>query len=325
MTSKIHSGELDSCFKPNLPPLIHLLIILLILPRRDVIHPRLIFEIPAHRLLDALLELEAWFPAQFLLELGRVDGVAQVVTGTVGHIGDQAQRLALGITQQAIHRPDDHFDQVDVLPLVEAANVVGVSYLALVEDQVDRPGMILHIEPVAHVLALAIDRQRLALADVVDEQWDQLFRELVRTVVVRAVGHDGRQAVGVVEGSHEMVAARLRCRIGAMRVILRCLVEEFLSIGQMVLAGRGGRGEGRLDPFGMAQLEGAIHLVGRDVIETLALIFLRQRFPIEFRRLQQAQRTHHVGTGEGEGILDGAVHMALGRQMDNAVHLMLLH
>ena len=122
-----------------------------------------------------------------------------------------------------------------------------------------------------------------------------------------------------------MIAARLARTVGTMRVIFRCLIEKFLTISQMMLSRRGGRGERRLNTFRMSQLQSAIDLIGRDVVETLALVLLRQALPVQLCRLQQAQRTHHVGTGKGKGILDTPVHMALSRQMDNAVHLMLLH
>ena len=162
-------------------------------------------EIPADCLFDSLLELEAWLPAELFLELGAVDGVSCVVAKTVCHIGDQAFRVPFRITEDAVHSLDHDLDQVDVLPFVEASYIIGLGYPAFVEDQVDRPCMVLDVEPVTHVLALAIDRKRLAVTDVVDEQRDEFLRELVRTVVVRAVGHDGRHAVGVVIGSDKMV------------------------------------------------------------------------------------------------------------------------
>ena len=69
--------------------------------------------------------------------------------------------------------------------------------------------MIFYEEPVAHVLALAVNRQRLLVADVIDEERNQLFGELVRTVVVGAVRDNRRHAVGVVEGTNEVVGPRL--------------------------------------------------------------------------------------------------------------------
>ena len=71
--------------------------------------------------------------------------------------------------------------------------------------------MVFHVEPVAHILALAIYGQRLAMADIIDEQRNKLLRELIRSVIVGAVGDDSGHAVGVVEGANEMVGRSLRC------------------------------------------------------------------------------------------------------------------
>ena len=53
--------------------------------------------------------------------------------------------------------------------LIETADVVCVGRLAIVEDEVNGTSVVFHIEPVAHVLALAIDRKRLLVTDVVDK------------------------------------------------------------------------------------------------------------------------------------------------------------
>ena len=128
------------------------------------------------------------------------------MSSAVGDIGDEIHVPALLAAEETVDGVDEHLDDVDVLPLVEAANVVGVGYLALMEDDVDGTGMILNVEPVAHVLTLTIDGQRLTVADVVDEQRNQFLGELVGTIVVGAIGDDDRHAVGVVEGTHEVVA-----------------------------------------------------------------------------------------------------------------------
>ena len=290
-----------------------------------MVHPFLIVEVPAYGLLDTLFELERGFPAQFFLELGRVDGVAFVVSGTVGYVGDEVHILPFGAAEQAVDGLDDDFDDVDVFPFVEATDIVGFGDLTLMENKVDGSGVILYIEPVAHILALAIDGQRLAMADVVDEERYQLLGELVRAVVVGTVGYDGRHPVGIVEGSHEVVARGFRSRIGTVWIILGIFIEEICTVGQMVLGRRGGSGKRRFDTLGMGHLQRTVDFVGRDVVETLALVFLGERFPIEFGRLKHAQRTHHIGAGKSEGVFDRSVDVTLGGQMDNAVDLVLLH
>ena len=57
----------DDFRKKALSIFIHPLIILLILPRSNMIHPFLVLEIPLHRFFDTLLKLERWLPTQFLL------------------------------------------------------------------------------------------------------------------------------------------------------------------------------------------------------------------------------------------------------------------
>ena len=80
--------------KKTLSVFIHPLIILLILPRSNMIHPFLVLEIPFYGLLDTLLKLERWLPIQFLLQLSRVDGVTHIVTLAVGYISDEIHILA---------------------------------------------------------------------------------------------------------------------------------------------------------------------------------------------------------------------------------------
>ena len=312
------SSQIKNCI--HLSVTVHVLVVLLVLARGDVVHPRLVVQIPADGLLYALLELQRRLPSQLLLDLGAVDGIAHVVTGTVSHEGDEVQVRSLGTAQKPVDCLDYHLDKVDILPLVEATDVVRVGHLALVEDQVDGPRVVLHVEPVPHVLSLAVDRKRLAVADIVDEQRYQLLRELVRTVVVGAVRHYRGHTVGVVERTHEMVARCLGGGIGTVGTVLRVLVEEVPAVGQVMLRGRGGCRVGWPDALGVGQFQGSVHLVGGDVVETLPLVFLRKRLPVQLRRLKERERAHDVGPGKGERVLDGAVHMALGGQMDDSVY-----
>ena len=170
-----------------------------------MIHPFLVIEIPFYGLLDTLLKLERWLPTEFLLQLSRVDGITHIVTLSIGYVSYQIQVSTLRATEQTVNSLDYHLDDIDVLPLVETADVVSLGNLTLVENHIDGTGMIHYIQPVAHILTLTIYRQWLAMTDIVDEQWNQLLWELVWTVVVRAVGYDGRHTVCIVESTNEVV------------------------------------------------------------------------------------------------------------------------
>ena len=153
----------------------------------------------------------------------------------VGHVGDEVHVFTFGAAEELIDGLDDDLDDVNVLPFVEAADVVRLGNLPVMENHVDGAGMVFHEEPIADVLALAVNRERLLVADIVDEKRNQLFGELVRTVVVAAVRDNRRHAVGVVERANEVVGARLGCRIRAMRRVLCGLVEEVVAVGQVML------------------------------------------------------------------------------------------
>ena len=311
----------------SLSTLIHFFVILLIIPGSHIVQPGLVVQVPADGFLDALLELEGRLPAQLPLQLGGVDGIAKVMPGTVRHIGDEVHVFAGGAVQQPVHGIDEHLHDVDVLPLVEPADVVGLGDLPLVEDQVDGAGVVLHVQPVADVLAPAVHGQGFPVPDVIDKQRDKLFRELVRPVVVGTVRDDGGHPVGVVESPHEMVAGRLRRAVGAVRLVLEVLREELLAVGQVMLAAGRLRREGRLDALGMRHLQRAVHLVGGDVVEAArdnhpfgAVHLIAEGLPERLRGLQHRQGADDIGPGEGEGILDGTVHVGFGRQVDDAVH-----
>ena len=77
------------------------------------------------------------------MDLGRVDGVTHVVTLAVSNVSDQAFRLAQLLT--------DELDDIDVLHLVVAADVVNLTDTALVDDQVDGLAVVLYIQPVADI------------------------------------------------------------------------------------------------------------------------------------------------------------------------------
>ncbi|MNE56720.1 hypothetical protein D3C80_1516500 [compost metagenome] len=92
--------------------------------------------------------------------------------------------------------------------------------------------MVLYVQPVANLLAIAIDRQCLAGQRVDDHQRNKLFREVIRTVVVRAVGGQYRQAIGVMVGAHQVVAGGFAGRVRAVGFIGVVFVERRFVLGQ---------------------------------------------------------------------------------------------
>ena len=92
-----------------------------------------------------------------------------------------------------------------------------------------------------------------------------------------------------------MVRGRLGCRIGAV--------------------GRIGRG---FAERGVRRVEGSVHLVGGDMQEAeTPLILGRQSVPVPSRLLQKTEGADHIGLNKVVRCGNGAVHMALGGEIDN--------
>ena len=219
-------------------------------------------------------------PAQLALELRAVDGVAAVVSGAVC---DPVEVLGV-----AAHGRKDHAQHGDVVPLAVGSDEVGLPHAALGEDVPDGRGVVLGVDPVADVLAAAVELGADAVDDVGDLPGDELLHVLVGAVVVGAVGDRGAQAVGAGPGAHEHVGGSLGGAVGRARVVGRLLGE----LG------------------GIVERQVAVDLVGGDVVVADAV------FP---HGLQQAEGALDVGAQEGLRVGDGVVVVALGGVVHDGV------
>ena len=94
-----------------------------------------------------------------------------------------------------------------------AADVVHFANYAMVDNHVDSFAVILNIEPVTDIKSLTVDRQRLLCQRIGNHERYQLFRELIRSVVVGTPGNCNRQAVGSVISLNQQIR---RCLGGAV-------------------------------------------------------------------------------------------------------------
>ncbi len=230
------------------------------------------------------------------------------MTGAVGDVGDLIA-VGAGLGHHLVEQITDGMNDVQVLFLVMTADVVGLADGTSGDHGIERASVIFHIEPVTDLVALAIDRQRLAIERIEDDQRDQLLGEVERAVVVGTVGDDGRQAVSTAPGAHQMVTGGLGGRIGAAGGIgggfgkeRQCHTgDDFIRMGQV-----------------------AIYLVGGDVVETEGrLAYLVQTVPVGASGLQQHVGADNIGLDEVGRACDGAIDVALGRQVHHGIRLML--
>ena len=245
------------------------------------------------------------------------------------------QLLVFGfLAHDAGNDGNDLLDDVDVALLVKAADVIDLADGALTQHQVDALAVVLDVEPVTHVFALAIDGQFLALKDVFDNQGNQLLGEVEGTVVVAAAGDVDGQTVGLVIGHGDEVGAGLAGRIGRTRCQRRLLGEEMASVGLEVGAALDHLAHvvAHLERMRLVIVlaERAIDLVGRNLqvflargIGVAALGVLAGK-PGLAGTVEHILGAQDVGLEEQARIGDAAVHMALGSKVDDIVHIVVL-
>jgi hypothetical protein len=186
------------------------------------------------------------------------------------------------------HEGEDLAQDVDVRPLAVGAYEVGLADGALGEDVPDGAGVVLGVDPVAHVLPRAVELRADAAEDVRDLPRYELLHMLVGAVVVGAVRDRGPEAVGPLPGTHQEVGGCLRGgirRAGPVGVV-------------------------RLEAPRLVQGEVPIHLVRADVVVADVV------FP---RCLQEPVGAHDVRLHEGLGVGDGVVVVGLRRIVDDRI------
>ena len=156
-------------------------------------------------------------PAQLAAELGAVDGVAAVVAGAVAHPVEVVLRAAEG--------PEDLAQDREVVALAVGADQVGLPYAAAGEDAPDGGAVVLGVDPVADVAAVAVEPRAHPVYQVGDLARDELLHVLVGAVVVGAVGDGCRKAEGPHPGAHEHVGGRLGGAVRRARAVGRLLGE----------------------------------------------------------------------------------------------------
>ena len=161
--------------------------------------------------------------------------------------------------------------------------------------------MVAHIQPVSHLHAIAIDRQRFARQRVHNHQRNQLLGKMQRAVVIAAIRCQHRQTIGVMPSPNQMIAGRLAGRIRA--------------IGFVVVVFREGR---------ICRRQRAIDLIGRNMQKTEICLFAGlQTTPVGTNRLQQSEGANHIGLNKVFRAMDGTIHMAFGRKVHHRTGLVL--
>ncbi len=267
-----------------------------------VLAPVEMVQVPLYGLAQAASKGFPRRPAQFAFELAGIDGVASIMAWS---IFDKADQLGIGASitsmlgRQFVEQRTDAVHHLQIALLIVPADGIGFADGTAHEYGQQGLHMVVDIQPVAHLKAIAIDRQRLTGQGIEDDPRDQFFRKVERPVVVGAVAEQHRQTIGALPGADQMVGRGLAGRIGRTGRIGRVLGEGGVAGGQVAVDLVGGN---------MVQAKGAAPGFG-------------QVLPIGAGRLQQAVGADDIGLDKRRRPVDGTIDMGLGRQVHDRLGL----
>src|SRR5215211_1287618 len=184
-----------------------LFVVTSVLARLDRLPPVAALAVPRDRLGETLLESTAWLPPEGV-DPGGVEAVAAIVPQAVGDVPHEARIRAAELENELCH--------LEILALL-SANVVNAPRLPLAQDEVYGGALVLDVHPRTLLATVPVDRNRLALEGVRDEERDHFLRVLERPVDVRPPGDHGLDTEGAHVGEHLQVAAGFRGRVRARR------------------------------------------------------------------------------------------------------------
>lgn len=195
--------------------------------------PGLVVKEPSDGESEALVEGGARPPAELVGDLGRVNGITEVVARPVSDEsdevvvdpvnGDGAVRAKVltskgapvggELGQEFTGEVDGAADDVNIGTLVVSTDIVACAVGSTVQDEVNSTAVVVDEKPVADIRAVTVDRERLAGEDVGDGERDELLGEMEGAVIIRTAGDGSGQAVGVAVGVDKEISSGLGSRI----------------------------------------------------------------------------------------------------------------
>src|SRR5580658_1030128 len=106
----------------------------------------------------------------------------------------------------------------EVFEHIEPAHIVNLADTSALENGENSSAMIRDMEPIALLLAVAVNRQGLAVERIGNHEGQKFFWKLERTIVVGGTRDDGWEIESANVGPDDQVRASFRGRVGAARL-----------------------------------------------------------------------------------------------------------
>ena len=108
-----------------------------------------------------------------------------------------------------VQSPQYGLDHFQVGALIMSADIIYFTFPSLMDHKVYGLTVVRHMKPVPYIFAGAVYRKLLIRQGTADNKRDQLFRKMIRAVVIGAARNSHRQSIGPVVSQHKQVGTGL--------------------------------------------------------------------------------------------------------------------
>src|ERR1044072_9269301 len=220
--------------------------------------PLRVLDVPFDRFGESALPRLSRPPTQFTFDTWRIDCVTSSVARPILHKTKQAARFAKRVKQR--------FNTLQISPRIARADVINGAGLSFFHHGHNRAAVVLNINPVTHIQAIAINRNLLLGESVGNGERQKFFGKLPWPIVVTAASYDGVQSKRVMSSADQMFGRRFRRGIRTVWRKRRILSKKRAIVFRQT----------------------SHHFVGRDLHKSL--------HTRSARRIEQRLRSHYVGS-----------------------------
>mmetsp|Transcript_49933 Transcript_49933/g.79569 ORF Transcript_49933/g.79569 Transcript_49933/m.79569 type:complete len:271 (-) Transcript_49933:312-1124(-) len=263
----------------------------------------LVLQIPIDCLFQAMLKRHHRFPAQ-RRHLLSIHIIPRIMKRPISDKLDIFRMLTLLNMLKARQHSASHLHRIQ---LRITCDIIDFSDHSAMQQRIKRIGRVRNVQINPRVFAVAIDADRFAVVDEIDEFRNEFLWELLRSIHVARARDNHRQFERTRVRMHNVLRRCLarRVRIGRQQSI-RFLLGLFVAIVHVGFA---------------------VHFVSRDMDEQLKPSAFVQWVLVLIGSpctLQQNVCAHHVGLCELERVVERQIDVRLGREVQHHVDLVLV-
>mmetsp|Transcript_21328 Transcript_21328/g.32151 ORF Transcript_21328/g.32151 Transcript_21328/m.32151 type:complete len:285 (-) Transcript_21328:260-1114(-) len=256
----------------------------------NVSKPAGVLLVPLNSVIQPFFPRHLFCPPK-LMQFTTVDSVPQVIEFPVWYECDQLIHLIF--QSEKLHQL---LRNIQVTDLIVPPNIKNHTRSGLVQNDFKCTSHILHIKKVTCVASIPMQGHRLATQELISKLWNQLFRELMRSIDVVTTGDNTRKLKRSVVRLHQKLCPSFCGGIGVGRF-------------KNVLFRHG---------IGFEGFSLSIHFIRRDMNESLDSF-------VDLGSLEKDVGAIDVALGEVERITKGVVHVRLGSKVHDGINVLFGH